>query len=209
MTTSAPVVDMTGKKAGTQPLNDVVFAVQVNEFAMHQALLRQLANARQGTHATKNRGDVSGGGAKPWRQKGTGRARQGSSRAPHWKGGGVVFGPHPHGYKQDMPKRQRRLALRSALSAKVASNQITVLDKIDLAEPKTKKVVELCKAIEAGRRVLLVLGSHHDALEHSARNLPEVNVILASNASVRDLLMADTVICTRDAIEHFEEALAS
>ncbi|MGI8848339.1 MAG: 50S ribosomal protein L4 [Candidatus Dormibacteria bacterium] len=204
---SVKVVDMQGAETGTRELADAVFGVErPNMAVMHQALIRQLANARQGTHATKTRGEVRGGGRKPWRQKGTGRARQGSTRAPHWTGGGTVFGPTPHTHKQDMPRKQRRLALRSALSVKAQEQSVVVLHSVELEEPRTKAIVELLAVIEAGRRVLLVLGSHHDALERSARNIPEVLVVLASNLSVRDLISADTVVMTTDAVEHIEQA---
>jgi large subunit ribosomal protein L4 len=203
---TAPVVDLTGETQGELELPETVFSVIPHATVMHQALLRQLANARQGTHDSKTRTEVSGGGRKPYRQKGTGRARQGSIRAPHYAGGGVVFGPTPRDHSLQMPRKQRRLALRSALSVKAAESQITVLDRIELEEPKTKVVTGFLQALEAGRRVLVVLGSHHDALEMSARNLPEVRVILAGNISVRDLLTADTVVMTRDAVEHIAEA---
>jgi large subunit ribosomal protein L4 len=206
--TSAPIVDLTGESQGQLDLPDAVFDVAVNAAVMHQALLRQLANARQGTHDTKTRSEVRGGGRKPYRQKGTGRARQGSIRAPHYAGGGVVFGPTPRSYRQDMPRKQRRLALRSALSVKAQEGQITVLDGIDLDEPRTKVVVQLLASLEAGRRVLLVLGSHHEPLEKSARNLPDVRLVLAGNLSVRDLLTADTVVMAKDAIDHVVEAWA-
>lgn len=206
--TSAPIVDLTGESQGQLELPDAVFDVAVNAAVMHQALLRQLANARQGTHDTKTRSEVRGGGRKPYRQKGTGRARQGSIRAPHYAGGGVVFGPTPRSYRQDMPRKQRRLALRSALSVKAQEGQITVLDGIDLDEPRTKAVVQLLASLEAGRRVLLVLGSHHEPLEKSARNLPDVRLVLAGNLSVRDLLTADTVVMAKDAIDHVVEAWA-
>ena len=206
--TSAPIVDLTGESQGQLELPDAVFDVAVNAAVMHQALLRQLANARQGTHDTKTRSEVRGGGRKPYRQKGTGRARQGSIRAPHYAGGGVVFGPTPRSYRQDMPRKQRRLALRSALSVKAQEGQITVLDGIDLDEPRTKVVVQLLASLEAGRRVLLVLGSHHEPLEKSARNLPDVRLVLAGNLSVRDLLTADTVVMAKDAVEHVVEAWA-
>jgi large subunit ribosomal protein L4 len=203
---TAPVVDLTGETQGELELPETVFSVIPHATVMHQALLRQLANARQGTHDSKTRTEVSGGGRKPYRQKGTGRARQGSIRAPHYAGGGVVFGPTPRDHSLQMPRKQRRLALRSALSVKAAESQITVLDRIELEEPKTKVVTGFLQALDAGRRVLVVLGSHHDALELSARNLPEVRVILAGNISVRDLLTADTVVMTRDAVEHIAEA---
>ncbi|MGD0449107.1 MAG: 50S ribosomal protein L4 [Candidatus Dormibacteria bacterium] len=203
---TAPVVDLAGESQGELELPETVFSVIPHTTVMHQALLRQLANARQGTHDSKTRTEVSGGGRKPYRQKGTGRARQGSIRAPHYAGGGVVFGPTPRDHSLQMPRKQRRLALRSALSVKAAESQITVLDRIELEEPKTKVVTGFLQALDAGRRVLVVLGSHHDALEMSARNLPEVRVILAGNISVRDLLTADTVVMTRDAVEHIAEA---
>jgi large subunit ribosomal protein L4 len=203
---TAPVVDLAGASQGELELPETVFSVVPHNTVMHQALLRQLANARQGTHDSKTRTEVSGGGRKPYRQKGTGRARQGSLRAPHYAGGGTVFGPTPRDHSVSMPRKQRRLALRSALSVKAAEGQITVLDRVELEEPKTKVVTGFLQALDAGRRVLLVLGSHHDALEMSARNLPEVRVILAGNISVRDLLTADTVVMTKDAVEHIAEA---
>ncbi len=204
--TAVSVVDQTGTKSGELELSAAIFGVPVNTAVMHQALIRQLANARQGTHDTKTRTEVRGGGKKPWRQKGTGRARQGSIRSPQWAGGGIVFGPTPRSYRQEMPRKQRRLALRSALSAKANDGQISVLSAFELEAPSTRAVVELLRNIEAGARVLVVLGSHNELLERSARNLPEVRVILAANLSVRDLLTAETVLMTRDAIEHVEEA---
>ncbi len=200
------VVDQTGTRTGDLELSASVFGGPVNTAVMHQALIRQLANARQGTHDTKTRTEVRGGGKKPWRQKGTGRARQGSIRAPQWAGGGVVFGPTPRSYRQEMPRKQRRLALRSALAAKAQDGHITVLSGFELEVPRTRVVVELLRNVEAGARVLIVLGSHNEQLERSARNLPEVRVVLAANLSVRDLLAADTVLMTRDAIDHVEEA---
>ena len=204
--TAVRVVDQTGTSSGEVELSAAIFGVAANTAVMHQALLRQLANARQGTHDTKTRTEVRGGGKKPWRQKGTGRARQGSIRSPQWAGGGVVFGPTPRSYRQEMPRKQRRLALRSALSVKARDEQISVLSGFDLEAPSTRAVVELLRNIEAGARVLIVLGSHNELLERSARNLPEVRVVLAANLSVRDLLTAETVLMTRDAIEHVEEA---
>ena len=200
------VVDQTGATTGELELPEAIFGGRVHTTVMHQALIRQLANARQGTHDTKTRTEVRGGGKKPWRQKGTGRARQGSIRSPQWAGGGIVFGPTPRSYRQEMPRKQRRLALRSALAAKAQDGQIAVLGGFEAEAPRTRAVVELLRAIEAGARVLMVLGSHNDVLERSARNLPEVKVILAANLSVRDLLTADTVLMTRDAIDHVTEA---
>jgi large subunit ribosomal protein L4 len=202
------VVDQAGAVTGQFDLPEAVFGIEPNEPVMHQALLRQLANGRQGTASTKTRSDVRGGGRKPYRQKGTGRARQGSTRSPQWEGGGIVFGPHPRSYRMDMPRKQRRLALRSALSAKALDGGLVVLEAFELEEPRTRAMTDLLRGVEAGRRVLVVLGSHNEMLEKSARNIAEVQVTLAGNLSVRDLLMAETVIVTRDAIEHIEEAFA-
>ena len=202
----ARVVDAAGAVTGTVTLPASIFDATVNQAVMHQALLRQLANARQGTHNTLRRGEVSGGGRKPYRQKGTGRARQGSIRSPQWEGGGIVFGPHPRSYRLDMPRKQRRLALRGALTTRAQSGSVIVLDDFSLEAPRTRAVVALLRSVEAGRRVLLVLGSHNEMLEKSAHNIPEVRVALANNLSVRDLLAAETVLMTRDAIEHIEEA---
>ena len=210
---TAPVVDQSGARTGSLQLSDEVFDCAVNEAVMHQALVRQLANARQGTHDTRNRREVRGGGRKPYRQKGTGRARQGSIRAPQFAGGGIVFGPTPRSYRQDMPRKQRRLALRSALSAKARDGQLAVLDGFTLETPKTRVVADMLRAIggdgtAGARRVLLVLGSHQEVLERSARNLPEVRVLLAANLNIRDLLTGDTVLLTRDAVDHLTEVLS-
>jgi large subunit ribosomal protein L4 len=195
-----------GRDVGTVELPDGLFAAPVNNAVMHQAVTAQLNGRRIGTHSTKTRGMVRGGGKKPYRQKGTGRARQGSIRSPQWAGGGVVFGPTPRSYRQEMPRKQRRLALRSALAAKAQDGHISVLGGFELDLPRTRAVVDLLGSIEAGARVLVVLGSHNEHLERSARNLPEVRVILAANLSVRDLITADTVLMTRDALDHVEEA---
>ena len=205
---AARLVDQAGAVTGSVDLPEAVFGIEPNGPVMHQALIRQLANGRQGTSSTKTRSDVRGGGRKPWRQKGTGRARQGSTRSPQWEGGGVVFGPHPRSYRMDMPRKQRRLALRSALSAKAQDGGVVVLDGFTLEEPRTRAVADLIRAVDAPRKVLVVLGSHNEMLEKSARNIPEVQLTLAGNLSVRDLLSADMVIVTRDAIEHIEEAFA-
>ncbi|TMC49136.1 MAG: 50S ribosomal protein L4 [Chloroflexi bacterium] len=205
---TATVVDQTGATTGTFELPGELFEGRVHQAAMHQALQRQLANGRQGTHDTRTRAEVRGGGRKPYRQKGTGRARQGSIRAPQFVGGGIVFGPRPHSYRQDMPRKQRRLALRSALAAKAQAGHITVLESFALEVPRTRAVVDLLGAIGAGGRVLIVLGSHNQALERSARNVPEVKLVMASNLSVRDLLVAETILATREALEHVSEVLS-
>jgi large subunit ribosomal protein L4 len=183
------------------------FGSEVHGTVLHQALLRQLAGARQGTHDTKTRGEVSGGGRKPYRQKGTGRARQGSIRAPQWRGGGTVFGPTPRGHGQSMPRRERRLALRSALAARAADGAIQVVSELDYEEPKTSRLATFLDKAEAGRRVLLVLAEHSDSVELSARNIPQLRLVLASNLNVRDVLSAETVIFTKAAVEAVGEHL--
>jgi large subunit ribosomal protein L4 len=205
---SARVVDQAGVETGTVELPEAIFGIEPNLPVMHQALIRQLANGRQGTSSTKTRSEVRGGGRKPWRQKGTGRARQGSTRAPHWEGGGVVFGPHPRSFRIDMPRKQRRLALRSALSAKAQDGGLIVLESFEIEAPRTRAVADLIRGVDSPRKVLVVLGSHNEMFEKSARNIPEVRLTLAGNLSVRDIIGADKVLITRDAIEHIEEAFA-
>jgi large subunit ribosomal protein L4 len=205
---SVAVYDRDGKESGQVELPASIFGVPVNEALLHQALRRQQANERQGTHETKTRGDVSGGGKKPWKQKGTGRARQGSTRAPQWRHGGVVFGPHPHSYEQKMPRKQRRLALRSALSAKYQDGAVRVIDEIGLDVPKTSTIADLFAQMDAGLRILFVLPEHDLMLEKSTRNLAAVKTILGANLNVEDVLTADTIVLTRAAVTLVEEWLA-
>ncbi|HEY6538518.1 MAG TPA: 50S ribosomal protein L4 [Candidatus Dormibacteraeota bacterium] len=197
-----------GGKSGTVELPEAAFGGAVHGAVLHQALLRQLAGARQGTHDTKTRGEVSGGGRKPYRQKGTGRARQGSIRAPQWRGGGTIFGPTPHGYRQAMPRKQRRLALRSALAARAADGAIQVVKELDYDAPKTRRLATFLDKADAGRRVLLVLDEHQENVELSARNIPQLKLVLAGNLSVRDLLTAETILFTRAALDAVGEHLA-
>jgi len=204
----ARVFDGSGTETGMVDLPEAVFNAPLHEAAMHQALLRQLANARQGTHQTKTRGEVSGGGKKPWKQKGTGRARQGSTRAPQWRHGGTVFGPHPRGYEQKMPRKQRRLALRAALAAKAQAEQLRVLDGLAMEAAKTRQMADLFEALGTGQRALLVLPAHDLLVEKSTRNLPWVRTILLANLNVFDVLEADTVVLTREALAQLEAQLA-
>ncbi|MGH7640493.1 MAG: 50S ribosomal protein L4 [Candidatus Dormibacteria bacterium] len=197
-----------GQEQGTVELPETVFGGAVHHAALHQALLRQAAGARQGTHATKTRGQVRGGGRKPYRQKGTGRARQGSIRAPQWRGGGTVFGPTPHGHAQAMPRKQRRLALRSALAAKAEEGAIQVVEELEYEGPKTRRLAAFLDQAGAARRVLLVLRERSDNVELSARNIPQLKVILSHNLGVRDLLTAETLIFTRAALEQVGEHLS-
>jgi large subunit ribosomal protein L4 len=198
------VYDTAGAVVGQVDLDDTVWGIEPNISVMHQALLRQLANARVGTHQTKTRGEVRGGGAKPWRQKGTGRARQGSIRSPQWKGGGVVWGPHPRSYEQDMPRQMRRLAIRSALSAKLRDGLVTVVDGLEAVEPRTKAMKAVLGAFPATRSTLIVLPAKSETIQRGAGNLPGVWTILASNANVRDVLKFERMIITREAIAVIE-----
>jgi large subunit ribosomal protein L4 len=205
--------DRTGATVGSVDLADALFAAPVNEAVLHQAVVAQLAGRRLGTHDTKTRGEVRGGGKKPYRQKGTGRARQGSRVAPHYRGGGVVFGPHPRSYDQRLPKKMRRLALRSALSAKFIDDAIKVVQAFGMAdEPKTKAFVGVLEALGVGdgheRRVLIVAPAKDEPLLRSAANLPSVTIILADSLNVVDLLNADAVLIEQPALARIEEVYA-
>jgi large subunit ribosomal protein L4 len=202
-----PLMNMQGQQVGTVELADAIFAAEINIPVMHQALVRQLANRRLGTHNTKTRSDVSGGGRKPWRQKGTGRARQGSIRAPHWRGGGVVFGPHPRSYEQRMPRKMRRLALRSALSVKAQEQQVVVLDELTLEAPRTRAIAEMLKALDIKRSALLLLPESNPNVELSARNLPHVKTLRAHYLNVRDLLGYETLVMPQQALATIESFL--
>jgi len=192
---------MVGDTVDEIDLRDDVFGIEPNTAVMHQALVRQMANARLGTHKTKTRSEVSGGGAKPWRQKGTGRARQGSIRAPQWKGGGTVFGPQPRSYEQKMNRKMRRLALRSALSTKAAESQVLVMDALEMAEPRTRAMTELLTRLNTGSSVLILLPDANVNVERSARNLDSVKTLRANCLSVRDLLGYETIVMPREAVD--------
>jgi len=200
--------DRTGKSLGSVELAEALFAAPVNAAVLHQVVTAQLAGRRIGTHDTKTRGEVRGGGAKPYRQKGTGRARQGSRRAPHYKGGGVVFGPHPRSYEQRLPRKMKRLALRCALTAKLGDEAIKVIDTFGLEAVKTRELVGVLGALEAKGRVLVVAPGRDETLELSARNLPSVEVILADSLNVVDLLKADLVVIEQPALARMEEVYA-
>ncbi|ADD03209.1 ribosomal protein L4/L1e [Thermoanaerobacter mathranii subsp. mathranii str. A3] len=198
------VYNVKGEQVGEIELKDSVFGVPVNVPVMHQAVLNYLANQRQGTHSTKTRGEVRGGGRKPWRQKGTGRARQGSIRAPQWIKGGVVFGPKPRDYSYKLPKKVKRLALKSALSSKVRDNEIIVLDEFKLDQPKTKKVVELLKNFNVDS-ALIVVPEGEKNVELSTRNIPGVKTLYANYLNTYDVLKYDKFIITKDAVGIVEE----
>lgn len=201
--------NMQGQEVGAVDLPDAIFASEINQAVMHQALVRQLANRRLGTHNTKTRSDVSGGGRKPWRQKGTGRARQGSTRAPHWRGGGVVFGPHPRSYTQKMPRKMRRLALRSALSVKAQDQQVIVLDRLEVAVPRTKDIAQMLAALNVNRSALVLLPERNTNVELAARNLPNVKTLHAPYLNVRDILGHDTLIVPQQALAVLESFLGA
>jgi large subunit ribosomal protein L4 len=197
--------DRTGATVGSVELSDELFAAPINEAVLHQAATAQLAGRRVGTHDTKTRGEVAGGGKKPYRQKGTGRARQGSIRAPHYRGGGAVFGPHPRSYDQRLPKKMRRLALRGALTAKLGDEAIRVVDRFGLDGIKTREVAGILSALKATGRVLVVAPAADKQLRLSARNLPSVDVILADSLNVVDIVNADCLVIEQPALARMEE----
>ncbi|MEC5425584.1 50S ribosomal protein L4 [Virgibacillus sp. C22-A2] len=197
-----------GSQAGDVELNDSVFGIEPNTHVLHEAVVMQRASLRQGTHAVKNRSDVRGGGRKPWRQKGTGRARQGTIRAPQWVGGGVVFGPTPRSYSYKLPKKVRRLALKSALSSKVKEENLVVLESLAFDAPKTKDVVKMLEALNVDTKVLIVTAEKDETVIRSANNLQSVKVLALDEINVLDLLMHDKLIVTKDAAEKAGEVLA-
>ncbi|MBM7542851.1 50S ribosomal protein L4 [Amphibacillus cookii] len=200
--------NQSGSQVGDVELNDTVFGIEPNEHVLHDAVVMQQASRRQGTHAVKNRSAVSGGGRKPWRQKGTGRARQGSIRSPQWVGGGVVFGPTPRSYSYKLPKKVRRLALQSALSSKVKEESLVVLEGLAIEKPKTKEVVNLLAALNVNEKALIVTAEQDEVIAKSANNLPNTKVLPVSQINVLDLLAHDKLIITKDAAEKAGEVLA-
>lgn len=204
--------NMSGAEVGQIELNDAVFGVEVNAAVMHLAVVRQLSNERLGTHATKTRGQVRGGGKKPWRQKGTGRARAGSSRSPIWVGGGTTFGPQPRSYYKAMPRKARRLAVKSALSDKVNNSELFVIDELKLAAPKTKEVVALLNNFKVeGAKVLFITDASVEGavnVELSARNIEGVKAIASENVNIFDLLHHDKLFIAEGAVAKLEEVLA-
>jgi large subunit ribosomal protein L4 len=202
------VYDRTGKSVGSVELSAELFDAPVNAAVLHQVVTAQLAGRRTGTADTKTRGEVRGGGKKPYRQKGTGRARQGSTNAPHYRGGGTVFGPHPRSYEQRLPRKMKRLALRGALTAKFGDEAIKIIDTFALEGIRTRDLVGVLKALEANGRVLVVAPGRDEALELSARNLPTVEIILADSLNVVDLLNADIVLIEQPSLARMQEVYA-
>lgn len=200
------IIDQKGKSAGNVDLNEEIFGIEPNESVVFDAIIRQRAGKRQGTSKVKNRSAVRGGGKKPWRQKGTGRARQGSIRSPQWRGGGVVFGPTPRSYAYSMPRKQRRLAIKSVLSQKLIDNDLVVLDKLTMSAPKTKELVSMLTNLKLEGKVLVV--SDDENVQLSARNLTNVKVVPVNGLNVEDAVNFDKLILTQDAVKKIEEVLA-
>ena len=200
--------DMTGKQTGTMDLADAAFGITPNATVLHSAVVNYLANQRQGTQSTLTRSEVSGGGKKPWRQKGTGHARQGSTRAPQWTHGGIALGPKPRSYNYVLPKKVRRLAIKSAFSSKVLAGEMLVLDSLSMDEIKTKTVATMLGALNAGKKVLMVLPEKNDNVVLSARNIPGVKTAQVNTLNVYDVLNCDTFIVVKDAVAQIEEVYA-
>ena len=201
------VFNKEGNKVADMELNESIFAAEVNEYALHQVVVALLANKRQGTQSTKTRSEVRGGGIKPWRQKGTGRARQGSIRAPQWIKGGIVFAPKPRDYRVSVPKSMRKVAMKSALTSKVQENQMIVLESLNFEAPKTKNIVEMLKALEANK-ALIITAESNEVVYKSARNIQGISIIPANNINVYDLLKYEKLIITKDAVSKIEEVYA-
>ena len=197
-----------GSQIGEVTLNEEIFGIEPNESVVYDAIIMQRASLRQGTHAVKNRSAVRGGGRKPWRQKGTGRARQGSIRSPQWRGGGVVFGPTPRSYSYKLPKKVRRLAIKSVLSEKVAENKLVIVDALSFDAPKTQEFKQVLANLSIDKKVLIVLEEGNDFAALSARNLPNVSVIASNNVTVLDVVANDKVLATQTALTQIEEVLA-
>jgi len=202
------VLNMQGASVGELELNDYIYGIEPNTPVLHSAVVAQLASLRRGTHSTLLRGEVRGGGRKPWRQKGTGRARAGSSRSPLWRGGAITFGPKPRDYAYSLPKKVRRLALRSALSSKVQEANIIVLDELKMVDGKTREMVKLLQALSANKKTLVVTAGADELVLRSARNIEGLKAIEVEGLNVVDLLYHDTLVITKDAVQKTEEVLA-
>lgn len=202
------IYNINGDQVGEIDLKDEVFGVPVHQQALHDAVTMQLAGRRRGTHDTKTRAEVSGGGRKPWRQKGTGRARHGSIRSPIWRGGGIVFGPHPRDYSFRIPKKVRRLAMKSALSSKVDNGSIIVLDELTINVPKTKEMVKILQNLKVDKKALVVTAEKAEAVFKSARNIPGIKPLSVPGLNVYDLLAHNTLVITKDAVTRVEEVFA-
>ena len=200
--------NVSGSQVGEVELSDSVFGIEPHVHVLNEAVLMQRASLRLGTHKVKGRSEVRGGGRKPWKQKGTVRARQGSIRAPQWKGGGVVFGPTPRSYSYKLPKKVRRLAIKSALSSKVVANEIIVLDQLQLAQPKTKEFAAILGNLKVDRKALVVTAGYEENVALSARNIPGIKFVVAEGINVLDVMVYDKLIITKDAVQKVEEVFA-
>ena len=201
------VYNMEGKEVGSMELNDAVFGTEINDHLVHMAVVQQLANKRQGTQSARTRSEVRGGGKKPWRQKGTGHARQGSTRAPQWTGGGVVFAPKPRSYSFKMNRKEKAAAICSALSSRVAENKIVVLENLDFSEIKTKNMVKVLENLKV-KKALVVMGEKNEKVQLYARNIEGVRTALTNTINVYDILKYDTLVITKDAAQKLEEVYA-
>ncbi len=207
-----PLYNQAGNEISQIELRDDIFGIKPNTAVMHQAYLRQMANARQGNADTKTRGEVSGGGKKPWKQKGTGRARQGTTRAPHWKGGGVVFGPHPRSYEQRMPKKMRHLALKSVLAVKAQENQIKIVDEFKFEGVKTREMKNILQRLNAQPSAVILMSEANETVSRSAHNLENVKTLRASYLNIRDLLGHEYLVMTQatlNAVETFFDSVTT
>ncbi len=201
------ILDINKNVVGKMSLSDDIFNSEVKDHLLHKSVIAHLANIRRGTHSTKLKSEVRGGGAKPWRQKGTGRARAGSIRSPLWRGGGIIFGPKPRDYTHNVSKKTRRASLISALSFKIKNGDLFVVDKISLEKPKTKEIVSMLKNFNINRGVLFLIDDKNKNLELSARNIPDTRVQRVNSINVYDLLYYDKIICTKDAVSKIEEGV--
>ncbi len=204
----AKVYNTNGEQVGEVELNEELFNAPVNEAVLHEVIKNYLANQRQGTHATKTRAMVRGGGRKPWRQKGTGRARQGSIRSPQWIKGGIVFGPHPRSYRYNLPKSLKRVAMKSALSSKYKENKIIVLEDLNLDKPKAKEIIKLLNNLKVDSKTLIVLSHNMENVYKSSRNIPGIETTYIGLMNVHDIMTHDTFIITKDAVDKMEEVYA-
>ncbi|MBU5438643.1 50S ribosomal protein L4 [Tissierella sp. MSJ-40] len=202
------VYNILGEQVGEIELNEDIFGIEVNQHVLYEVVKNQLANKRQGTQSTKTRAEVRGGGRKPWRQKGTGRARQGSIRAPHWTGGGVTFAPKPRDYSYKVPKKVKRLAMKSALSSKVLNNEIIVIDELNFGAPKTKEMANLLANLKADKKALIVMDEKNANVIKSANNIPNVQTALVNTLNVYDILNHNSFIITKEAVRKVEEVYA-
>lgn len=202
------LLNVSGEQVGEIELNDSIFGIEVNEHVLYEAVKNQLANKRQGTQSAKTRAEVRGGGRKPWRQKGTGRARQGSIRSPQWVGGGIVFAPKPRDYSYRLPKKVRRLAMKSALSSKVENNELIVVNELNLEAPKTKDMIKILESIKAAKKALVVTAENNENVIRSSNNIQGVQTSTVNTLNVYDILKYDSLVLTEDAVKKVEEVYA-